>query len=171
MARWTEEEEHLLTELYPGTDNKSLSKRLGRSVTSVECKASRMGLTKETTKDGEREEGEPPPSSNPLVMISRKKTLELDKIELLRLIWSLALMYRKELANPGLTKAERHKLMNALSNHTSIVNNILKGAEDELSEGEEDLEAQFIEITRETPARVKARRVIVDLRRKRIVLK
>jgi len=169
MARWTEEEEHLLTELYPGTDNKTLSKRLGRSVTSVECKASRMGLTKETTKEATK--GEIPPSSNPLVMISREQTLELDKIELLRLIWSLALMYKKELANPSLTKAERHKLMNALSNHTSIVNNILKGAEDELKEGEEDLEAQFIEITRETPARVKARRVIVDLRRKRIVLK
>lgn len=169
MGRWSEEEEHLLTKLYPGTDNKSLSKRLGRSVTSVECKASRMGLRKETTKEAAK--GEPPPSSNPLVMISREQTLELDKIELLRLIWSLALMYRKELANPGLAKAERHKLMNALSNHTSIVNNILKGAEDELKEGEEDLEAQFIEITRETPARVKARRVIVDLRRKRVVLK
>ena len=169
MARWSEEEEHLLTKLYPGTDNKSLSKRLGRSVTSVECKASRMGLRKETTKEAAK--GEPPPSSNPLVMISREQTLELDKIELLRLIWSLALMYRKELANPGLAKAERHKLMNALSNHTSIVNNILKGAEDELKEGEEDLEAQFIEITRETPARVKARRVIVGLRRKQVVLK
>jgi hypothetical protein len=169
MSRWTEEEERLLTKLYPGTDNKSLSKRLGRTVTSVECKASRMGLRKETTKEAAK--GEPPPSSNPLVMISREQTLELDKIELLRLIWSLALMYRKELANPGLAKAERHKLMNALSNHTSIVNNILKGAEDELKEGEEDLEAQFIEITRETPARVKARRVIVDLRRKRVVLK
>ena len=169
MARWTEEEEHLLTELYPGTDNKTLSKRLGRTVTSIECKASRMGLKKETTKEATKREEHPTP--NPLVMITREKALSLDKIELLRLIWSLALMYRRELANPGLTKAERHKLMNALSNHTSIVNNILKGAEDELSEGEEDLEAQFIEITRETPARVKARRVIVDLRRKRVVLK
>jgi len=169
MARWTEEEEHLLTELYPGTDNKTLSKRLGRTVTSIECKASRMGLKKETTKEATK--GEEHPTPNPLVMITREKALSLDKIELLRLIWSLALMYRRELANPGLTKAERHKLMNALSNHTSIVNNILKGAEDELSEGEEDLEAQFIEITRETPARVKARRVIVDLRRKRVVLK
>jgi len=169
MARWTEKEEHLMRELYPSTDNKTLSERLGRSMTSVECKASRMGLKKETTKEAAK--GEEHPSSNPLVMISREQTLELDKIELLRLIWSLALMYKKELANPRLTKAERHKLMNALSNHTSIVNNILKGAEDELKEGEEDLEAQFIEITRETPARVKARRVIVDLRRKQVVLK
>lgn len=169
MARWTEEEERLLRELYPSTDNKTLSNRLGRSLTSVECKASRMGLKKETKKEAAK--GEPPPSSNPLVMISREQTLELDKIELLRLIWSLALMYRKELADPCLTKAERHKLMNALSNHTSIVNNILKGAEDELGEGEEDLEAKFIEITRETPARVKARRVIVDMRRKRVVLR
>jgi len=168
MARWTEEEEHLLTELYPGTDNKTLSKKLGRSVTSVECKASRMGLTKETTKEATK--GEPPPSPNPLIMISREQTLELDKIELLRLIWSLALMYRRELANPGLTKAERHKLMNALSNHTSIVNNILKGAEDELSEGEEDLEAQFVEIAGETPTRLRARRVVIDLGRERLVL-
>jgi len=168
MARWTEEEERLLTELYPGTDNKSLSKRLGRSVTSVECKASRMSLRKETTEEAVK--GEPLPSSNPLVMISREQTLELDKIELLRLIWSLALMYRKELANPSLTKAERHKLMNALSNHTSIVNNILKGAEDELKEGEEDLEAQFIEIAGETPTRLRARRVIIDLGRERLVL-
>jgi hypothetical protein len=103
-------------------------------------------------------------------MISREQTLELDKIELLRLIWSLALMYRRELANPGLAKAERHKLMNALSNHTSIVNNILKGAEDELSEGEDNLEAQFIEIAGETPTRLRARRVIIDLRRDQLVL-
>lgn len=169
MGRWSEEEENLLREQYPGTDNKTLSKKLSRSVASVECKASRMGLKKETAKEAAK--GEEHSSLNPLVMISREQTLELDKIELLRLIWSLALMYRRELANPYLAKAERHKLMNALSNHTSIVNNILKGAEDELSEGEEDLEAQFIEITRETPARVKARRVIVDLRRKRVVLK
>ncbi|MCW3991616.1 MAG: hypothetical protein NWE79_02825 [Candidatus Bathyarchaeota archaeon] len=169
MARWTEKEEHLMRELYPITDNKTLSERLGRSMTSVECKASRMGLKKETTREIAKIEEHP--SSNPLVMITREQTMELDKIELLRLIWSLALMYRRELANPCLTKAERHKLMNALSNHTSIVNNILKGAEDELGEGEEDLEAKFIEITRETPARVKARRVIVDLRRKQVVLK
>jgi hypothetical protein len=158
-----------MRELYPSTDNKTLSERLGRSMTSVECKASRMGLKKEATKEAAK--GEEDPFSNPLVLITREQTLELDKIELLRLIWSLALMYRRELANPGLTKAERHKLMNALSNHTSIVNNIPKGAEDELGEEEEDLEAKFIEITRETPARVKARRVIVDLRRKQVVLK
>jgi len=168
MGRWSEEEESLLREQYPGTDNKSLSKKLSRSVASVECKASRMGLKKETTKEAEK--GEEHPSPNPLIMISREQTLELDKIELLRLIWSLALMYRRELANPSLAKAERHKLMNALSNHTSIVNNILKGAEDELSEGEEDLEAQFIEIAGETPTRLRARRVIIDLGRERLVL-
>jgi len=99
MGRWSEEEESLLREQYPGTDNKTLSKKLSRSVASVECKASRMGLKKETTKEAAK--GEEQPSPNPLIMISREQTLELDKIELLRLIWSLALMYRRELANPS----------------------------------------------------------------------
>ncbi len=99
MGRWSEEEESLLREQYPGTDNKTLSKKLSRSVASVECKASRMGLKKETTKESAK--GEEQPSPNPLIMISREQTLELDKIELLRLIWSLALMYRRELANPS----------------------------------------------------------------------
>ena len=170
MRRWTTEDESLLDDLYPTTDNPTLSKMLTRSVSAIENKASRMGLRKTEV----NEEGEKPSSdrfSNPFELASREEALKRDKIDLLRINWSLSSMYQRELRNPDLTKAERHKLMNALSNHTSIVNNILKGAEDELKEGEEDLEAQFIEITRETPARVKARRVIVDLRRKRVVLK
>lgn len=46
MGRWTEEEESLMRELYPTTDNAALSRRLGRSVGAVENKASRMGLRK-----------------------------------------------------------------------------------------------------------------------------
>jgi hypothetical protein len=171
MVRWTEEDEGLLMELYPVTDNRTLSERLGRSVVSIECKASRMGLRKETKEEGEREEGEEHQFSNPLVMISREETLDLDKIELLRLIWSLALMYKNELANPTLAKAERHKLMNALSNHTAIVNNIMKGAEDELSEEEEDLEAKFIEVSKDKPALIRTRRVVINTGRDRVVFK
>ena len=46
MGRGTEREEHLLKEIYPTTDNPTLSKILGRSVSAIENKASRMGLKK-----------------------------------------------------------------------------------------------------------------------------
>lgn len=166
MARWSQEEELLLAELYPDTDNRTISQKLGRTMNSVECKASRMGLSK--NRENSEEEGDSSP--NPLRMITRKEARALDKIELLRLIWSLAKMYERELTAPGLSKAERHKLMNALSNHTSIVNNIMKGADDLLREEEEDLEAKFVEIIGQTPSRVRARKVIIDLGREHLVL-
>jgi len=142
MSRWTEEEERILRREYPKSSNLVLSRKLGRSIGAVENKASRMGLRKER-KAGEEEKGDESGFDNPFELMSREESMKLDKIDLLRINWSLALMYQRELNNPNLTKAERHKLMNALSNHTAIINSIRKGAEEELAEEEEDLEAKL----------------------------
>ena len=74
-------------------------------------------------------------------------------------------MYQRELRNPGLTKAERHRLMNALSNHTSIINSVMRGVEEELGE-EESLEDRFVEISSRDGARfIRARRVRILVER------
>lgn len=164
MVRWTEEEESLMEELYPATDNTTLSRLLGRSVFAVENKASRMGLRKERVEEAQGEVEGRAGYSNPFELMSREEALKLDKIDLLRINWSLALMYQRELNNPGLTKAERQKLMNALSNHTSIINSIMKSAEEELREEEEDLEAKFVRISMgEGAPTIRARRVRIEV--------
>lgn len=163
MRRWTEEEEDLLRDLYPTADNLTLSERLGRNISSIENKASRMGLRKEK-KEAEAEEGGGEDFENRFELISREEAIKLDKVDLLRINWSLVLMYQSELNNPNLTKGERHKLMNALSNHTAIINNIMKSAEEELRE-EDDLEEKFIEIVSgDEAARGRARRLTIDIR-------
>jgi|GEM_PF-2678092 len=164
MGRWTEEQEQILREQYPSSDNLTLSKRLGKSIGAIENKASRMGLKKEKqTKEGNAEKEEDG-FENPFELISREEALKLDKIDLLRINWSLALMYQRELNNPGLTKGERQKLMNALSNHTAIINSIMKSAEEELKEEEEDLEAKFVRISMgEGGPTIRARRVRIDV--------
>jgi hypothetical protein len=167
MGRWTEEEESLMRELYPTTDNAALSRRLGRSVGAVENKASRMGLRKKrrAEEDSRGEEGEDG-FENSFELIGREEAVKLDKIDLLRINWSLALMYQRELSNPDLSKGERHKLMNALSNHTSIINNIMKSAEEELREEEDDLEEKFVRISGTgRPTTIRARRVVLSVRR------
>ena len=164
MRRWTAQDEGLLEELYPTTDKPTLSKILDRSVSAIENKASRMELRKI---EG-NEEGEEPPSdrfSNPFQLTSREEALKRDKIDLLRINWSLSSMYQTELRNPDLTKAERHRLMNALSNHTSIINSVMRGVEEELGE-EESLEDRFVEISsRNGPRFITARRVRILVER------
>jgi hypothetical protein len=164
MRRWTTEDESLLEELYPTTDYATLSSMLGRSISAIENKASRMGLRKI---EGSEEEEEPSSDrfSNPFELASREEALKRDKIDLLRINWSLSSMYQRELRNPDLTKAERHRLMNALSNHTSIINSVMRGVEEELGE-EESLEDRFIEISSRDSARfIKARRVRILVER------
>ncbi len=164
MRRWTAQDESLLEELYPTTDKPTLSKILDRSVSAIENKASRMELRKI---EGS-EEGEEPSSdrfSNPFELASREEALKRDKIDLLRINWSLSSMYQRELRNPDLTKAERHRLMNALSNHTSIINSVMRGVEEELGE-EESLEDKFIEISNRDGVRfIKTRRVRILVER------
>lgn len=46
MPRWTEAEISTLRELYPHIPNKQVARSIGRSVTSVVCRAQRMGLRK-----------------------------------------------------------------------------------------------------------------------------
>jgi len=164
MKRWTAQDESLLEELYPTTDKPTLSKILDRSISAIENKASRMELRKI---EGS-EEGEEPSSdrfSNPFELASREEALKRDKIDLLRINWSLSSMYQRELRNPDLTKAERHRLMNALSNHTSIINSVMRGVEEELGE-EESLEDKFIEISNRDGVRfIKTRRVRILVER------
>lgn len=164
MSRWTEEEERVLRKEYPTSSNLVLSQKLGRSIGAIENKASRMGLRKEVKEDGEDpEKGDENGFDNSFELIGREEALKLDKIDLLRINWSLAFMYQKELNNPNLSKSERHKLMNALSNHTAIINSIRKGAEEELEEEEEDLQAKLNKVvSRRTP---KGRRIRLDKRR------
>lgn len=162
-GRWTQDEELLLEETYPTTDNPTLSKMLTRSVSAIENKASRMGLRK--TEVNEEEEPSSDRFSNPFELASREEALKRDKIDLLRINWSLSSMYQRELRNPDLTKAERHRLMNALSNHTSIINSVMRGVEEELGE-EESLEDKFIEISsRDGHSFIRARRVRILVER------
>ena len=120
-----------------------------------------MGLKKtKTTKDAEPEE--PSDYENPFEMIPRGDAKKLDKIDLLRINWSLANMYTRELNNPSLTKPERHRLMNALSNHTSIINAIMKSAQAEIES--EDLESKFLEISGGSGrGTLRARRIRINL--------
>ena len=158
---WSEREETLLRENYPSVKNSTLSDMLGRSVYSIECRAKRLGLRKMGATQGG---GEAPDGySNPFEMMTREDALKLDKIDILRVNWSLFEMYRRELNNPSLTKAERHRLMNALSNHTSIINSVMKGSEDQLGD-EDDLKASFIRLSLgDGRPEVKARRVHITL--------
>jgi len=140
---WTEEEESLLRENYPNVSIRALSEMLGRSIPSVEGKARRLGLRKPDARQGEG--GSRDGYKNQFEMMTREDALKLDKIDLLRVNWSLFEMYRRELNNPGLSKAQRHRLMNALSNHTSIINSVMKGSEEQLGD-EDDLKARFISL-------------------------
>lgn len=141
---WSEDEESLLRENYPSVSIKRLSDSLGRSVSSVEGKARRMGLNKSSTRHGS--EKIPDLYPNPFELLTRDDALKLDKIDLLRINWSLFEMYRRELNNPSLSKAERHRLMNALSNHTSTINGVMKGSEDELGDEGDDIKTKFLRL-------------------------
>jgi hypothetical protein len=158
---WSGEEESMLREKYPSVPNSVLSDMLGRGIPSVEGKARRLGLCKLDTRPGD---GDAPDGyMNPFEMMTRGDALKLDKIDLLRINWSLFEMYRRELNNPSLTKAERHRLMNALSNHTSTINSVMRGSEDQLGD-EDDLKTRFIKLNLgDGQSELKARRVRITL--------
>ena len=158
---WSEEEETLFREKYTSVSNTTLSGMLDRSISSIEGKARRLGLSKLNTGKGR---GDPPDGyPNSFEMMTRDDALKLDKIDLLRINWSLFEMYRRELNNPSLTKAERHRLMNALSNHTSTINSVMKGSEDQLGD-EDDLKARFIRLNLgDGQPELRARRVRITL--------
>jgi hypothetical protein len=158
---WSGEEESLLRENYPSMSAKALSDMLERSVSSIEGKAKRLGLSKLNDRQGD---GDAPDGYlNPFEMMTRDDALKLDKIDLLRINWSLFEMYRRELNNPSLTKAERHRLMNALSNHTSTINSVMRGSEDQLGD-EDDLKTRFIKLNLgDGQSELKARRVRITL--------
>jgi len=163
---WSGEEEEELRRLYPVTDRGELSVLFGRSVASIDNKASRMGLRKREVTGKLCEGLEPETYVNSFVLLSRREALRLDRIDLLRINWSLAEMYQRELCNPGLGERDRHRLMMALSNHTSIINNIMGEAEEDVREEEleESLESRFLEILTPDPESARPRRVVLDLR-------
>ena len=159
---WTEEEESLLRENYTSASLNELSDTLGRSVSSIEGKARRMGLRKSSTRHGSGKNPDNYP--NPFDLMTRDDALKLDKIDLLRINWSLYEMYQRELNNPNLTKAERHRLMNALSNHTSTINGVMKGSEDELGDEGDDIKTKFLRLNLgDGKPDVRARRVRIVL--------
>jgi hypothetical protein len=160
-GEWSEEEETLLREKYPSVSNSTLSGMLGKSISSIEGKARRLGLSRLNT--GKSRGESPDGYLNLFEMMTRDDALKLDKIDLLRINWSLFEMYRRELNNPSLSKAERHRLMNALSDHTSTINSVMKGSEDQLGD-EDDLKASFIRLNLGDGQReVRARRVRITL--------
>ena len=83
MGRWNEEETQLLKELYEDTDNPTLSRILGRSVSAIENKASRMGLKKSTINEEERESVDD--FTNSYKLLGREGAQSRDKIDLLRI--------------------------------------------------------------------------------------
>ena len=158
--RWSEEEVETLKELYPHTPNREIAQHLHRSQHSIEMKAKRLKLTKQSNP--------PPPTPqyiNQFTLLTRKETKKLDKIDLLGYSWTLAKMYANELENTELTHTQRHKVMNGLGNIISIINGIMRYTPDEIFLEQPDLKQQFIEIvSRDQP--VKSRRTRLQHRKK-----
>jgi len=101
-GRWTQDEEHLMEELYPTTDNHFLSKILDRSVSAIEDKASRMDLKKTDSRE--------PPAENSLRITERGFKLRTRKVKLdyvldTRKIIENAITNLQELAGEAHTRA------------------------------------------------------------------
>ena len=137
--QWSQEDEDLLRDLYPRIPTRILAKQMNRSIPAIIAKASRMGIQKEIQDDMEF----PDDFENPFELISREEAQKLDKIDVLRVNWSIFQMYQRELNNPSLTKSDRHKLMISLSNHTAVINSIMKGSEEELGDDKEDIRSLY----------------------------
>lgn len=134
--KWSDEEAETLINLYPGTPNSEIAKRLGRSLYSVEMKAKRLQLQKDAS---------PPPTGesrhhvNEFTVITREEATRRDKVELLRYCWSLTDMFRRELDNPSLDDAKRQKIMNSMANMINVTNSIMRYTPDEVFEEKPDL--------------------------------
>ncbi len=150
IRAWTDEEESLLREKYLSVPVKTLAEALGRSVPSIDNKIRRLGLIK----SNDSSISLPTRSSlqNSFEMMTREDAQKLDKIDLLRVNWSLFQMYERELDNPKLSKTQRHKLMGAMCSLTSVINSIMKGSEEQLGD-EDDLKARFTRLNLGTGGR------------------
>ncbi len=136
---WDQREEDYLRKNYPTIPNRRLAEDLDRSVNSIQLKAIRLGLVKETPEEDEAE------FVNLLETMSRDEAKRLDKLDLLAINWSLLKMYERELTNPKLSAKLRVKLMVAMGNHTETISNIMKGSEEQLG-AEEDLEKALVRL-------------------------
>ena len=158
--RWSKEEEETLKQLYPHTPNREIAQRLKRSQHSIEMKAKRLKLTKQSNP--------PPPTPqylNQFTTLTREEATKRDKIELLRYSWSLIDLYKKELTNPKLTETQRHKIMSSMGNMINIINSIMRYTPDEVFMEKPDLKQQFIEIvSRDQP--IRSRRIRLKHRKK-----
>ena len=156
--RWTAQEEEQLSLLYPSTPNKEIAITLGRSKGSVESKAQRMGLRKADSPPPTPEQ-QKPPHQNDLDLITRNQTMKLDKVELLRVSWSLLYMQQRELANPNITDAQRQKQMNGLANLINTINSITKNTPDDFYDEKQNLSEEFTELVIVPPEKIRSRRV------------
>lgn len=143
--RWSKNEVEVLKNLYPNTPNEQIARQLGRSLYSVEMKAKRLGLLKKSS-----------PSPIELCtpeyimfkLISRKDALNRDKVDLLRYSWSLTDLLEKELSNPNLDDAQRHKIMNSMANMINITSTIMRYTPEEVFQEKPDLNDRLVKIIR-----------------------
>ncbi len=136
-STWTAEDEAFLRESFASTPNRELARKMGRTVSSIQMKANRLGLVKEVMEPNVTGGFE-----NRFETMSREDALKLDKADLLAINWSLLEMFRRELSNPELNQRSRVRLMVALSEHTATINSIMKGYEEKLG-AVDDLEASL----------------------------
>ena len=85
---WTKDEESLLRENYPNVSIRALSEMLGRSTPSVEGKIRRLGLNEPSPRRGAG--GAREGHRNLFELMTREEALKLDKIDVLRVNWSLS---------------------------------------------------------------------------------
>jgi hypothetical protein len=143
--RWSDNEVEVLKNLYPTTPNEQIARQLGRSLYSVEMKAKRLGLLKNSSPS--------PlelciPENIIFKLISRKDALKRDKVDLLRYSWSLTDLLEKELSNPNLDDAQRHKIMNSMANMINITSTIMRYTPEEVFQEKPDLNDRLVKIIR-----------------------
>ena len=156
--RWTEEEEHKLAELYPETPAHIIASLLNRSISSIHTKAQRLGIRK---KDNQQINPTIKPYTNTYQTITREEVMRRDKVELLRVSWSLLDMEKRELNNPNLSEAQRRKQMASLNNVINTINNINKTTPEEFYDEKPDL-AESFSIVQRTPSRkIQTRKTII----------
>jgi hypothetical protein len=143
--RWSQDEVDILENLYPSTPNDEIARRLGRSRYSVEMKAKRLGFEKEQPSPAPEEEGSPAPPS--FELISREEALKRDKVELLRYSWSLTDLIKEEMNNPNLSDAQRHKIINSMSNMINITCTIMRHTPEEVFQEQPDLNERFLKVS------------------------
>ncbi|MBD3207802.1 hypothetical protein GF319_15840 [Candidatus Bathyarchaeota archaeon] len=143
--KWSLDEVDILKNLYPTTSNADIARHLGRSLHSVEMKAKSLNLKKKPSPAPEKIFE---PDFSLFTLISREEAVRRDKIDLLRYCWSLTDLYNKELNNPNLEDAQRHKIMNSMANMINVTSTILRYTPEEVFQEKPDLNERLVKIIR-----------------------